>query len=499
MNSILNTPKLATGSIFRLLVPATDLTSPDALFVELCGNRWVLAEFAQISDAPPYTCISYSWGRGRAKNMFNDGLLMSDRTIPAIEATIKASQSPANWTYALMRVPRDAQKETAALSAALKASQAYWIDAVCVPPEGSARTECLRSMGAIYNSAWQVFVVLSESCSSVFHQIRDTARIDSHALFILESDDWITRAWAYQEAVNSQRLYFIAQEDESILASGLDFLNAVTTATSDYMRDLRIDSFAWGEQHPRLDSLEILIADYRIAEYVARSAYQVMSAIYQRAVERSEDHFYAMIGAITTELLDSQDNQSIHPAEYFMRVCEAKGDYSFIYCIAPRSDEPGRRWRPIAGKIPPVLSGVLVAGSQQAGSIKPTHLQLDNMCRLEPSAINLDGLKSTMAFLHDDSTSLSPDDIAAAIYGRLRQKGFSGCGDYVELEYGFFFPQSTFTRSDDIFVVVSPDVHWTTGASGLLLRSNGTDINQFCDVGVFIGRRPKVGESINVG
>lgn len=495
MNNIANIPE----GIFRLLVPATDLTPSEVPFVKLCGSCWVLAEFARISDAPPYTCISYSWGRGRTMNMLNDGLMMSDRTLPAIEATIKASQPPENWTYALMCGIRDAQKEAKALAAALKASQAYWIDALCVPPQGPAQTKCLRSMGAIYNSAWQVFVVLSEPCSSVFHQIRDTGRLDPTALFILERDDWITRAWAYQEAVNSQRLYFIAQDDECILVSGLDFLNAVTTATSDDMHDHGIDSFAWGEQHPRLDSFEILIADYRIAEYVARSAYQVMSAIYQRAVERSEDHFYGMIGAITTQLLDSQDNQLLHPSEYFMRVCEAKGDYSFIYCIAPRSDEPGRCWRPIAGKIPPVLSGVLVAGSGQAGSLRPSHLQLENMCRLVPSVINSDGLKATRVFLHGDCASLSPDDIAAAILVRLRQKGFSGCGDYVELENGFFFPQSTFTRSDDIFVVISPDVHWTTGWAGLLVRSNGSDINHFCDVGVFVGRLPKAGESINVG
>lgn len=495
MNNVVNAP----DGRLRLLVSATDHAASDTPFLEIFGNRWVLAEFASVSDAPPYTCISYSWGKGRTKNVLNDDSVISDRTIPAVKATIKASQSSENWIYALMCGIRDEQKEAKALAAALKASQAYWIDALCVPPEDPAQTECLQSMGAIYNSAWQVFVVLSESCSPVFHQFRDAVCIDTSALFILERDEWITRAWAYQEAVNSQRLYFIAQDDESILVSGLDFLNAVTTAASDYRHDHDIDSFAWGEQHPRLDNFEILVADYRLAEYVERSAYQVMSAIYQRTVVKSEDHFYAMIGAITTLKLDRQGNQSLHPAEYFMRVCEAKGDYSFIYCTAPRSTEPGRHWRPIAGNIPPILSGVLVAGSRLAGSLTPTHLHLESMCRLEPSSIAPDGLKSTRAFLRDNNSILSPDDIAAAILGRLRQKGFSGCGDYVELGSGFFFPQSIIPRSDDLFVAISPDVHWTTGGAGLLLRSNGTDINQFCDVGVFIGRLPKIGEPTNVG
>lgn len=182
-----------------------------------------------------------------------------------------------------------------------------------------------------------------------------------------------------------------------------------------------------------------------------------------------------------------------------MQVCEAKGDYSFIYCIAPRSDELGKRWRPASGKVVPVLSGVLVGGSGQAGSLKSTHLQLENMCRFAPGSINSDGLKSTRAFLQGDSANLSPNDIATAIFERLKQKGFSGGGDYMELESGFFFPQSTFAHSDGIFVAISPDMNWTYGTAGLLLRSNGTDINQLCDVGVFIGRLPKVGESINVG
>lgn len=40
---------------------------------------------------------------------------------------------------------------------------------------------------------------------------------------------------------------------------------------------------------------------------------------------------------------------------------------------------------------------------------------------------------------------------------------------------------------------------WAQGAPGLLLRSNGTDINQFCDVGVFIGELPKNSKSISEG
>ncbi len=473
-----------------MLVPATDVTPPDIPSVELCGKRWVLTEWMPISEAPPYTCISYSWGKARIKNMFEAGQFMSDRTIPAIEATIKASQSPACWGNVQFSFARDAMKEAEGQAAALKASQAIWIDALCVPSHEPARSSCLRSMGDIYRSAQQVFAVFSEPCSSIFHQLRDTARLDSSAIFILERDDWITRGWIYQEVANGQHLYFIAQNGESIIVSGLDFLDALTTATTDYKKVHGIDSFTWGEQHPRLESLENLIADYRIAEYAERSAYQVMSVLNQQIIEKADDYFYAMIGALTTLSLDSQNHQHLSPPEYFMQVCETKGDFSFIFCTAPRSDITGRGWRPVADKLQPVLSGLLASGSGLTGCIKETHLQLHNMCRMNPGRLNT-VTKSIGNFLQVN--------IPVSILEHLRQKGFTGCGEYLELENGYFFPQSSFTRSKDLFVVASEDVIWAQGAPGMLLRSNGTDINQFCDVGVFIGRLPKGGESINVG
>lgn len=495
MNNTTNTPE----NIFRLLVPATDLTPTDRPSVELCGSRWVLTEWMPIADAPPYTCISYSWGSGRVDNMFEDGQLMSYRTIPAIETAIKASQIPEHWNYALMYSPRNEQKEAAAVKAAIKAAQAIWIDALCVPASEPARSACLRSMGAIYSSAAQVFAVLSESCAKLLHQIKDTGHMNPEEFFVLENDDWITRAWTYQEMANSKRTFFIARGDGSVLYLAQDFLNAILTDTTDYADAQGFVRTELAVRFPRLDNLQVMMAEHRIAEYTGRCAYQVMSAMHQRYAEREDDRIYAMIGAITDSPSDNLSDVTLSPAEYFMRVCEAKGDFSFIYCIAPRSDEPGRHWRAVTEKIAPVLSGVLVGGSGQAGSIKPTHLQLENMCRFAPSTLNLDGLKSTRAFLQGDSANLSPADIATAIFERLKQKGFSGCGDYIELESGFFFPQSKFTRSDEIFVAISPDMNWTNGAAGLLLCSNGTDINQFCDVGVFVGRLPKVGEPINVG
>lgn len=489
---------------FRLLQPANERTPRDAPFIELCGDRWVINEYAQMPDAPTYTCISYVWGQERTGSEFDDGQLMSARTIPVIEATIKASRSLKNW--ANVQFSNDQQRDAVAKSAALNAAHAFWIDAICVPTQDAARTSSLRSMGRIYSSAWQVFVVLSSSSSAAFSQIRDTGRLDIDALFILERDEWITRSWTYQEIVNSRALYFTVQDDESGIVSGADFLNAVLTATDNYRSTHRIDSLTWGEQHPKLDSLECLIADYKIAEYAERSAYQAMSALNARFSERVEDHFYAMVGAITTSSLDIQEDAFQSPSEYFMKTCEAKGDYSFLYNIAPRSVIYGRRWRPIAGKFPPVLPELLIFGNGQSGSLAPTHVQLENMCRLVTGAIGADGLKATtahLAMIHrhrpKGNAYSSASEVAEAILELLRARGFSGCGEYLELENGFFFPQSNPARSDDVFVAISLGVHWQGGGPGMLLRSKDTTINEFCDVGVFIGRVPTKGQSIGVG
>lgn len=94
---------------------------------------------------------------------------------------------------------------------------------------------------------------------------------------------------------------------------------------------------------------------------------------------------------------------------------------------------------------------------------------------------------------------MSANKVALAILERLQQQGFSGYGDYLELESGLFFPQLPITNTDKIFAVACSSMNWINGAPGLLLHSNGTVINKFHDVGIFIGRLPDAGESISIG
>ncbi len=456
---------------FRLLVPATGPVPPGGHAVELGGVWWVPTEYTTITNAaqaPPYTCISYSWGRGRTAHPLQAGHTMSDRAMPALEAAIRALRPPA-----------------------------IWLDALCVPLDEPARAACLRSMGAIYGAAAQVVAVFSAQTSAVLDEISSTARLQPQTLLLLENDEWVTRAWTYQEIVNSKRIDFIAEGGRVAPVAGDQLLNVVGQAIDAFKKAQGFDAFRMRALYPRLDSLEDLIADYLTAGYLERSAYQAMSAMDRRFAQQADDQFHALLGAITAEPLDGQDDSRLHPAECFMRVCEAKGDFSFIFCNAPRSAVVGRRWRPVAGPIPAVFPWHSY-GDGQTGALHPTHLQLDGMGRLHAGAVDADAAKLVDWWLQRDSASASSAGVTEALLERLRSGGFTGCGECLQFEAGYVFPQSPLRPDEEPVVVVATGVKWVQGAPALLLRATGTDVYDFRDVGVFVGRVPKDGAPIRV-
>jgi len=485
--------------MFRLLEPANHSTPPDAPSIVMFGKRWVIFEYAQIADAPPYTCLSYAWGEEKVRNPLNDGPEISGMTVPSLGAAIASTQSQQCWADNIKFSHKgEADKEEAGQLAALKASQAFWIDAFCVPPHDPARAACLQEMGRIFSAAFQVIVVLTRQCSSAIKRIGHVEGIETSALLSLEREDWVNRAWTYQEAVNSRALYFTVESEENLIVSGNDFLRSIVYAIEDYKKIHAFNNINWGPTHPGLNNLEMLLADYLIADYTDRSAYQVMSVMEQRESERPEDFFYAMIGSITKASSMLEEGETLRPAEYFMSFCEQKGDFSFIYNTAPRSELEGQGWRPLEEKFSAVLPGLIIFGSGEAGVRETTHIKLEKMFRPIPVAIAADGLKAANWFMDPQSEGLLSDAVASGILKRLRVLGFTGCGEYLEFETGFFFPQSKPQLSEGLFVAISCEIHWVTGGPGLLLRSNTSDINDFVDVGAFVGRNPKSGQSINV-
>jgi hypothetical protein len=458
--------------VFRLLMPADGSVSHGPGAVTLGKRSWLVTDVPQLLSPDhtlEYTCISYSWGPGRVAHPLAPGQLMSDRALPSAEVVIHALQP-----------------------------KAIWLDALCVPMTEPERTACLRSMGAIYASASQVAAVLSETSSTVLEQIHEAGRIDTRALLALEQDDWVSRAWTYQEMVNGQNVRFLNQASAAVSVAGDQLLNAVGAAIADYKKARAVDSFELRRSHPRLDSLEDLIADWLAAPYAERLAYQVMSSMDRRVAEQADDRFNAMIGAISAEPMQSWADPGVHPADYFMRFCAAKGDYSFIYSSAPRSDEAGRGWRPAAGPLPAILPWHTFGVGQSAREY-PEYLQLDGMCYLKSGPMTPAARRFIEVWLHGEGARCAPDvDLIAPTLARLRLAGFSGTGDCIELESGLFFPQSALTSGQPGAVAVATGIRWIHGAPGLLLSDGGASIQQVRDLGVFVGVVPETGSPVNV-
>lgn len=470
-----------TEIFFKLLIPVTEPNPSDTKTIELCGKPWTLVNFERLSDAPPYTCISYSRGKGRIVNMLNKDQKISDRTIPVIETVINAFQSPQCQSSALRSLFHSDNKYAEKLALACSASHAIWIDSLCIPQQQPATDTCIRNMGAIYKEATQVFVVLNTACDKAVHKICKKESLNLNDYLAVAKDDWMDRVWTYQEFANSKMMFIVAEDKGNTFISEYQFLNALMSDEAAYADTQDINLIQ------KLERMQLLVAEQQIDD---RSAFQVISATHHRqSNENLEDRINAIISVVTDGNTVIWDPYPISKIEHFIRICEENNDYSFIFSINPRSDVPGRKWRPFDDQITPIISDVLTFGNGLSGSLNDTHLQMDNMCRM-----NLWKSNPVISAIE----SFVKEDISKGILEKLKQRGFTGCGECIKLEHGYFFPQLPHKRSKNLFVAISHGVKFQHGAPGLLLRSNDTDINQFCDIGVFIGKAPTTSEAINV-
>ena len=320
-----------------------------------------------------------------------------------------------------------------------------------------------------------------------------------YALTTFERDGWVTRVWTYQELVNNNKVRFIAEGGSDAWADVEDLLRSVIYAMIDFKKSHGFDSVKMAALYPRLDSFDDFFVDWKVEGYLERSAYQVMSCMDRRDATRPEDFFYAMVGAITVSPAESQAPPPVHPAEHFMQICEAKGDSSFIYTTASRSEVPGRRWRPKAADRFQAVLPWHSHGEGQSGCVYPTHIQLNRMSRVSPGAITSTAKEHVGQWLRSTNTGSSAGNVQVRILRFLRRAGFSGCGEYLEMESGYFFPHSSLNQSGSIFVAVATGLRMTLGAPGLLLRQSGSGIDDCCGVGMFVGPVGESGGEINVG
>lgn len=446
----------------RLIVPADapigrSETSTATRTLTLAGRPWTVVQ-QRDSAAVAYSCVSYVWSRSRTPHPLASDQMISARAVPVLETTI-ATCNPT----------------------------AVWLDALCVPFDEPARTATLRSMGAIYGGAAHVIVVLSSGCARALDQIRTSDQVDETALRELETDEWVTRAWTYQECANSATAVFCAEGSRSQPVPAAQLLDAIGKAMVDYGTAHALDAFEVRNEFLALDGLQDTLAEWMIGGVGERTALQVMTAVALRSPEATpEDRLNAMIGAVDPRFA-TEHSSSGDSASLFMRACEAKGEYSFIYTSAPRSQVPGRTWQPMAEVLPPVLSWHSF-GEGQRGRLSEQALELHGIARARRGPLSNTATQFITEFVHSGQVEQA-GDIAQRVLTRLRQATFSGSDMHVELEEGLFFPQCT-RPLHGATIVIATGVRWAYGAPALALFPEDSGKFVFGDVGVFVGPIP---------
>lgn len=408
---------------------------------------------------------------------------MSDKTIPALTAAMRHHFHPQSQT-------QDGGR-----------SAAFWIDSLCIPDTEPSRSATLGSMGFIYSQASTVAVCLSTPLATVLDHMTSNDTLNDDELQIAERDEWVRSVWTYQEVVNSQA-FFVAITGNDVddythgatgIFSGLGvrcsrFLDCLGHSLVSYKRrhDSESTPIDIRKVFPGLDALDDVVADSLTSAW---SALQVMSNIDRRvcASDRPENRFYSMIGTITRSpgnpLYTSASRgfgQSSKPtipdlAESFMRICEAKGDFSFIFSSAERDNAVGRRWRPSAGYIPSILSWHSY-GDGLRGYYDMHGLWFDDVHCVDAfsSATLEDAARQiVLGWLHLTGSLrvISDTDIANMLSSRLKAIGFTGSSESIITSRGIFFPQTEIrpdanTQSERI-IIIPAKLQWTFGYPAL--------------------------------
>ena len=329
--------------------------------------------------------------------------------------------------------------------------------------------------------------MLTAQARPVLEQVLKNSELLRIHLDVLEQEDWVTRAWTYQEAVNAKRLRVTCHDAPagtivdvfeliSSLGQALNSLNPKDRAT-----------------YPRLNSLEDVMLDCAMAGYLERSALQVMSIMDGRTQTFPDDHFYAMMGAISTE--PARPAGLLSPCEAFMSLCELKGDYSFIFSSDPRDARPGRRWRPRDGPELPAILRFPSAGSGLRGRVEHDRLFLENVVVMKPGPTSPAVKASIAQWLatfewEARDASLNAEELA---FRALQEFGFSGSSECLATVSGLFFPQAQLPSLFQAEILVAVGIQWRLGSPALARYREGPDCGTVLYTpGVFLGRSAEV-------
>lgn len=478
--------------LLQLLVPANnDDESGESTFL-IEGKSWKLRKYARLEDTPPFNCVSYLWGEGQVDHPVEPSQSISDRTLPVLETAICVLDRQRGLDRALTRTFPSEESRRERLAEIQVASQAIWIDAICVPQQQPARAACLRQMGAIYGAAVCVIAVLSPGSAEAIRKVGASESLDLEDLRAINADDWISRAWTYQEQATSRLFFCCSEGHPETLLSHLEFLGAIVDGTTDYLEAQHLPRTELARMFPRLDKMEELLAELQASEFSGRPVFQIISSMAQRDAAHADDHFLAMLSLVEGATKERIPESGLSAAEHFMQKCEAMGDFSFVFCTNERSNLPGQSWRPSSttGALKPVVTRLLATGNGMGGSLMSTHVELENIVCLEPGRPN-PVLRAIENFLDLK--------IPQEVLSYLRAKDFTGEGAYINLEQGYFFSNGPLPADrKGLAIAVCLDVAFAQGAPALLLRSSNDDCYKFCDVGVFIGRISGSGKAIKI-
>jgi hypothetical protein len=200
-------------------------------------------------------------------------------------------------------------------------------------------------------------------------------------LQITERGEWIISVWTYQEVVNSRKpcSTTIGDAADKTATTGVipglgisryNFFHCISHSLIFYTRYRNLTLFGIRKVFhdwmlPKISQPTWQIIFRSLPSKSCRALTDVS------VIERRENRFYSMIGAITQSPQDytppytsassgPSGNQTIPDlAESFMKICESKGDFSFTFSSAECDNAVGRRWRPETGHIPSVLPWTL--------------------------------------------------------------------------------------------------------------------------------------------
>jgi hypothetical protein len=402
---------------------------------------------------------------------------------------------------------------------------------LCVPPkESPSRQATLENLGYIYARAVEVVVVLGRVTFAVLQDTIQEKVVSEQNLQLLEADQWIASVWTYQELVNAANVRFVSEYDPSTdgsnsgaTAGGVqprigcsELLDALGHGLENCRRSGESDTFSIIKRYPNLNVLENVLVDWMLGSYTRHSALTIFSNLYYKRNDTAANYYYSILGALSDsprQLVWPADEADETLAEKVMKICEEKGDFSFVYSVADRDPSPKQRWRPLAmtlppdGEIvPPILRPILAWhywGEAQSGTFNDKgELALHNMTimlRADPPKMS-DVARTAIAKWSQTPDLPSMDDVALGdfMYSRLGVIGIEAGPNPLVVSDGLVFTVDSTAHDNVLDILVSNQIRFVGGAPGLVrcLNDEGEKTYVPC---LFVGSTDRLlepGESV---